>query len=1031
MRLKNTVSLVALMATMGSAPVFSQDNQDDEDVSIEEVVVTGSRIPRRDLNSPTPVTLVDAVQIERSGINNIGDLLVELPQMGIGVTPRNSQSGTDQGGLFAISLRDLGEERTLTLIDGRRVVSNRPGTSLVSTNTIPDEMVERIEIITGGASAIYGSDAIAGVVNIILKDDFEGARFRVRGGLAERGAGEEVTASATFGGNFADDKGNYILSMAFDKQWEIRGNERDFAVPDLELADRDVFLPDGTRIRDVELAEFVPDLSSSSSTARIDILNANGSTSSSRRFKIIPGTNEVLAVRDFPITDDELYDSSQFQSLDSPHERFTIGAKVHYNLGDNIRSYAQAFFISDQTDSFTNPEAMNQQDTNPGRNIFFQGITLDHPFLPTVIRDAALPFATEIMNERNSDDDPTNDIADINDLGIIQWRKRFFNQGRRTKPNSRDTLRIAVGIDGELADNWSYNFDFSHGRTLQGQVQTPDFVRPNFSASLEIEEDPQDPGKFRCKDANARDRGCVPINIFEGDLTPEQIRWVTSRALNNNRAEQSVFSASIGGNAFELPAGPIGIAAGFEWRDEQIVTRTDNLSEQRGITTSGLASTTAGYNVKEIFGEVRVPLVSGAAFAEYLGIEAAIRYADYSHIGGVVSWKAGGEWAPTSDVRFRAMFARAQRAPNITEAFLSPTETGIGFDDPCDGITGNDILAGDLTALSCTNAAGIIDTLLVDRSGAAPVARLDGNGNPVVFAQDDDVVSRGFTLSNSDLIEETADTITLGMVFTPTFVPGLSMTVDYYDIKIKDAIVNSSRQDTLDLCHDLLLPSSDVSPECAFITRTGLGQVVRVDANKRNQDELRRRGIDVLVRYDFELEDVFSNAPGNVQVNFNWNRNLKDEISRINLADGSTTVVDDLGEIDSLKNRAQASLNYSNGPLSVTWRTVYLGSGVTDLEGDQEQRDKVAQIAAAGLDTSEFLPDFRIPAFWMHHINASYEFGHDGKFRVFGGINNVFNTDPPIIPNGMGFGTGNRSNTWNSLYDTTGRFFYLGLRVDI
>jgi outer membrane receptor protein involved in Fe transport len=235
LRFISTMALGALTLGYGAT---SYAQAEVEEV-LEEIIVTGSYIPRTSLVTPTPIMMLDSGAIEGSGLTNMGDLLLELPAVNIGITPTGSQSGTDQGGLYSINLRDLGTDRTLTLVDGRRVASNRPGANLVSTNTIPDDMVERVEVITGGASAVYGSDAIAGVVNFILKDDFEGISFRTKHGQSQHGGGDKTTASLTMGSNFVQDRGNVIFNITFDKATEILGNERDYYLNDKQIRRED------------------------------------------------------------------------------------------------------------------------------------------------------------------------------------------------------------------------------------------------------------------------------------------------------------------------------------------------------------------------------------------------------------------------------------------------------------------------------------------------------------------------------------------------------------------------------------------------------------------------------------------------------------------------------------------------------------------------------------------------------------------------------------------------------------------------
>jgi len=1004
-----------------------------EDEALEEIIVTGSYIARDSLVTPTPIMTLDSGSIEASGLTNMGDLLLELPAVNIGITPTGSQSGTDQGGLYSINLRDLGTDRTLTLIDGRRVASNRPGANLVSTNTIPDEMIERVEVITGGASAVYGSDAIAGVVNFILKDDFEGIAFKTRTGQSQHGGGDKTTVSLTMGSNFVENRGNVIFNLSFDKATEILGNERDYY-----LNDKQMRREDGVLVNEVQDV-----FSSTSPIARIDIA---GAPSDIDRWRVEPGpagSDPDSRTFDSFSTSQHGYNSQNFQSQFGPYERTMAGTKMTFNLTEEHQLFAQAFFVSDKTDSFTNPEGLDQEDANPGIstvNPDLAGLSLNYPWLPTQIRQVAndVLFNPDGTLTQDALDFgcAVGDVACASDLGIISWRKRFFSQGRRTKPNTRDTLRLATGFEGEIFDDWSYNLAYSFGRANQSQVQTPDFVRPNFSASLDVEPDPGNPGSFRCADANARNRGCVPLDLFQGgaDLSPEEILWLTSKALYQAEAQTQQILANISGDLWEMPAGPVGFATGYEYREEKARTRSDTLSQQRGITTSALPSGEGSFDVHEVFVEALVPLLDN------LNAEFAVRYADYSTVGGVTSYKAGFDFAPIEAVRFRGMYSRAQRAPNLRESQLAPRETGIGFDDPCDEINGQDILDGDVLATACAREHPWFNNNLLDGAGN-PVIDPDGNGIDLLeFVFDDDTVSRGFTNPNPDLDEETADTYTFGVVLTPdAWIPGLGMSIDYYNIEVEDVMANSSRQETLDLCFS----STVRNPDCDMITRNGLGQVFRVDAIVRNQDSLKVEGIDFYMSYDFDLQDLLS-VPGDFSLSGNFSHKLDHTITRINQLTGELIVTNEVGEVGDIENRARFGLSYRNENLAVNWRVLWFGETFPENDVIDDQRAAIAGIAAGDPEFDDFVADgfvaatideLTVPAQWYHNLNLSYDWdtGRDYSMRFTLGINNVTDNDPaqPLHSRLYSSQARSRCGSECSIYENIGRYYYVGVNIEL
>ena len=1000
---------------------------------LEEIVVTGSYIPRTSLVTPTPIMTLDSASIEASGLQNMGDLLLELPAVNIGITPTGSQSGTDQGGLYSINLRDLGTDRTLTLIDGRRVASNRPGANLVSTNSIPDAMIERVEVITGGASAVYGSDAIAGVVNFILKDDFEGIRFDTRTGQSQHGGGDRTSLSLTLGSNFVEDRGNVIFNLTYDEATEIRGNERDYY-----LNDKQIRREDGVIVNEIQDV-----FSSTSPIARIDIA---GAPSDIDRWRVEPGpegSDRDSRTFDSFSTSEHGYNSQNFQSQFGPYERILAGTKMIFNLTDQHQLFAQAFFVSDKTDSFTNPEGLDQEDANPGEsniNPDLAGVSLNYPFLPTQIRQVA----TDVLF--NPDGTLTQDALDFgcavgdvdcaNDLGIISWRKRFFSQGRRTKPNTRDTLRLATGFEGQIWQDWNYNLAYSFGRATQAQVQTPDFARQNFSDSLDVEPDPDNPGSFRCANANARNRSCVPLDLWKGgaDLTPEEIRWLTSKALYQAEAETTQILANVTtSDLFDMPGGSVGFAGGYEYREEKARTRTDTLSEQRGITTSALPSGDGQFDVHEVFAEILIPLLDN------LNTEFAVRYSDYSTVGGVTSYKAGFDFAPIDAIRFRGMYSRAQRAPNLRESQLAPRETGIGFDDPCDGINGQDIIDGDVTAASCAREHSWFNDNLLDGAGN-PVIDPDGNGTDLLeFVFDDDTVSRGFTNPNPNLDEETADTYTFGVVLTlDEWIPGLGMSIDYYNIEVEDVMANSSRQETLDLCFG----NTTRNPDCDFITRNGVGQVFRVDAIVRNQDSLKVEGIDFFMDYVFALDGL--RIPGDFSLSGNYSHKLDHTITRINQLTGEPIVTVEVGEVGDIENRARFGLSWQNENLNVNWRVLWFGETFPENDVIDDQRAAIAGIAAGDPDFDDFVADgfvaatideLTVPAQWYHNLNVNYDWdtGRDFAVRLSLGINNLTDNDPaqPLHSRLYSSQARSRCGSECSIYENIGRYYWFGISIQM
>ena len=989
--------LAVSMAMQGSwMSAAAQSETAEEDDSLEEITITGSRIRRSEFSKPIPITSLGREDIDVSGLENLETLLLELPALTPDVTSRNAQNGTERAGVATASLRDLGTDRTLTLIDGRRVVSSRTGQLQVDINSIPADFVERIEVLTGGASAIYGSDALAGVVNIITKRDFEGLEARVRGSASEAGGEEDFTASVTGGDAFANGKGHAMFNVSFHKRYELAARDRDFGRTPLEIdpetnevfTDFSTFTPGGRyEFRD-------PDGSSISSSFRP--FNAAGGRTAARYFLDESGN----AVLNADSNQQQIgFNFNDFATITIPLERFLIAGKLRYEVYDNVEFFTDAYFSTTETTSNRTPETIRASEFNSQSPRAEQLLSINHAFVPQALRDQALELGLG-----DGDADPFVD-ADGNPTVLLDWRRRLKEFGGRTTDNVRDTLRIVTGFQGKIADRWNWDLTYTYGRTVQSQVIRGNTVVANVNAALDVEEDPGNPGGFRCADPNQRARGCVPLNFFGFDtITPEALNWIVDTSQFRGRLEQSVITGVIDGNLLDLPAGPLGIAAGVEYRKDQSQTLTDSLLNNQGTTFVAVPNNGGEIDVKEAFAEVLIPVLSGQEFAEYLGFEAAVRVADYSTVGSVVSYKVGVEYAPVSSFRFRAGYSRAQRAPNIEEAFSVPRTTAISRpDDPCDGV---DLTTTGTVADNC-------------RSISTVLAAINAEG---VFEQDTDILVRGFNLGNANLEEESSDTYTVGFVFQPDFIQGLGLTVDYYNIEISEAIVNSSRTQSVESCFDTV---GLATPDCGLINRDGVGQIDRVDAEPRNQDSLKVEGVDVFLRYQFEMDSLFSGAEGSISMQANYNHTFSNEISRI-LGTGEIEVTDEQNEVDSPKDRLRFQSTYNNGPFSFTYRMNLIGAAVTD---NQDLEDAIEDVAD-GDAIPAYLDRFQISAQTYHNVSMRYRFGADGQFTLFGGVNNLLDNDPPLITPDLGNGR-NDCNSFCSLYDPVGRTYYLGLRVSL
>jgi len=499
-------------------------------------------------------------------------------------------------------------------------------------------------------------------------------------------------------------------------------------------------------------------------------------------------------------------------------------------------------------------------------------------------------------------------------------------------------------------------------------------------------------------DLAARADGCVPLNIFgEGSVSEAAASYIRYTGYLNQVREQTTFAGNINGELFQLPAGPVLSAFGFEYRKEEQRTDgdADNIDELTSMTP--IPDIEAEFAVTEGFVELDIPLIR-----DQLSLQLAARFADYDTVGSVLSYNVGGSWAPTQDLRFRAQYSRSQRAPTITEFFSPPRGDFDSLLDPCDGLmsdgTGLTLPAGfdtpdhDIATLraNCQSETGI-QAFFNDPVNAGQAFEFDGSVS-------------GPNAGNTGLAEETADTFTVGAIFTPSVVPGLSVIVDYYNIAVEDAIGSVSTQLTADLCYT----STDFPNNrfCNVISRdASSGVVSQVINQQENLDEITREGVDVTVNYDFEAPLV----PGDMDLNFIYTQYLVDEL--VFLGQGGLPTTDDsLGEIGSPEREFRMRLGWEHQALRLSYSVRYKDGGVDNLD-------------VASTDNAFFEIDGQA----YHNIYVRYAFGEGERYSVYGGVNNIFDEFGPFLPTGLD--NGGSRNIVSSLNDVEGREFYVGLRA--
>ena len=947
--------------------------QEGAEEAIEEVVVTGSRIRNANLSSPSPVTTIGADEIDARGIVRIEDILVSLPQ-----TFTSAGNGNFGGaGTATVNLRGLGQNRTLVLFNGRRLPFGQSNQVAPDLNQIPSQLIERVEVLTGGASAVYGADAVAGVVNFITKRDFEGVDFDIQFGAAQTGNnssrfeaileegnqpvpgstvdGFEYSASLTLGANTADGRGNVTGYFTYRDINEIRQSERIGSACAFGGGDPEFFCLGSSTTSPARITDF-------------GLADVN--------FDLLAFDPNTLETRDFVAggIPNDTFNFASTQRNQAPAEQFTFGALSRYELTDNVEVYLDFAFSQNVQQGQIGPSGA-----------FFVTDTLncDNPLFSPEQLDAIC----------------TQNGLGGSDLATAFVGRRNVEGGPRQFNFENTTFRVLLGLRGDINEAWNYDVSGQFSRVTNVRGVANDLLQDRIQQSLLIVTDPVT-GEPVCSDPS---NGCVPYDIFSpAGPSQEALDFISLPSFESGEVRQEIITATLGGDlgeyGFALPWAETGVqlVTGFEYRRDELTRNADqNLAEGNIAGAGGATLPVAGsIDVWELFAEVAVPIVEGRPGAEELSFTGAYRYSDFSTTGGQNTWALGLSWTPIEDLRLRGQFQRATRSPNIFELFLGQNTglfdlsdpDGDGIFDPCAGAVPS------ATFEQCANTG-----VTADQFGNVP-------DNPA--GQFNNV-----TGGNPNLEEEVSDTFTVGAIFTPSFLPGLTLSVDYFDIEVEDFIGTVPEVLALNNC----LETGDEF-FCSLIQRDGGGSLF-VDgttsfivATNINTGSLSTSGIDFDANYNFEIGDY-----GSVNVDYNSSYLIdfvevslpgEDPFDCAGLFGGTCN-----GQIPrpEYNHRLRASwASPYNFDLSVTWRRV----GGFGLQG-------------AAPDNNNLSNDISDVNFWDLSVNLAVF----GSVQTRIGINNIFDRRPAIFSGGpAGLFTG---NTFPGLYDTAGRFGFIGFNVTL
>ncbi len=956
------VALISPLAFAQSGPVAALGSpQQGEPEGNNEIVVTGSRIARPEVDSPVPVTTITSEQLLQRASPNVSDILNELPQVAVGSTRTNSNFLTSGTGISTVNLRGLGSNRTLVLVNGRRFVGGFGGDTSVDLNNIPVDFIERVDNITGGSSAVYGSDAVAGVVNFILRDRFEGLQVRAQAGITEKGDSGRYLLSVTGGTKWgADDRGNALFNVSYDRDQGLLSRNRAISAQDC-----------------ANLVCGPASYSSFAPQGQFQLIDAAGAAS-----RVLPGNasnfsynpDGSLAVLPGYQTGQYGFNRNGVRRISVPLERYLASGILNYQLTDGIQAYAEVTYGRTSSNAALEAFALANTDVYTSG-----GIPITNAFIPTSIASA--------IAAANSDASSANDVSSI---AFRRRQNEVFDRSNRAR---RDTWRAVAGLRGDISSNISYDLSYVYGH-LNDFNSSQDIDTARYRQSLDsirVAGGNVVGTDIVCRDVAARAAGCIPINLFgRGTADPRASAYVQavvpkSEDITN---KQHVATAAISSSSlFDLGAGGVGAAIGIEYRRESVVDDLDILTNTGGNSGNQIPDLRGSQNVREAFGEVNVPLLADTSFFRYLGVNGAVRFSDYSTVGNVFSWNAGAEWEPVKGLRFRGVYAVANRAPNNGELFSAPSETFAAVTDPCDGITRTSAGATDA---ACRAVPGIAAFFASNPNGTFAYTLADTQG------------INGFVGGNRDLKEEKAKTITAGLTFTPKFIPGFQLTVDYFDIRIDGAINTLDRSDTVEKC----LQTSDEIYCDNVIRFSQTGYLQTVNAQLINIAGFKVRGIDASVRYSHPL-----GLTTNDRISFVGSYTYQIDYKR--QTDPATPEEEFAGTFGRgfSTHRANVRASYEANGTGITWQTTFLSGGPFVANTFISNNPAVVALNDVG-------------DYWLHNAQISQNVGD--KFVFFVNVDNIFNKKPQYLP-GTPFATPTGLET-SADFDLFGRSFTAGAK---
>jgi outer membrane receptor protein involved in Fe transport len=965
----------APMATSGAA---GSAPSDQGATKVQEFVVTGSRIPQPNLTSISPVTAVNSQELKLEGTTRVEDLINQLPQVVAGQGGFLSNGAT---GTATIDLRGLGPKRNLVLVDGQRLGAGDPFDPVADINFIPAPLIERVDVLTGGASAVYGADAVAGVTNFIMKKDFTGLEMTVNyGGYQHNNGdtksqaannvlgynapvgnvfdGQSIDVSAIFGANSPDGKGNVEGYIEYRHIDPVTEGTRDYSNCSVAVHGQNF------------------SCGGSATAANATFLTYDANFNSTGAYQVAPGGGG--AINPYTGASNQLYNYAPLNYFQRDDRRYSGGFFAHYDVTPHLTAYSNFMFMDDLSSA---------QIAGSGDFFTTASIPCNNPLL-----SAAEVQALCVTPGYSTAAAPTVGTATNDFIG-----RRNIEGGPRVSTIEHIDYRAVVGLKGDLGSNWHFDAYGQYYTSIYNSAETGYFSNAKLVNALNAVPGPN--GTAVCASGGS----CVPYNPFTpGGVTPDQLAYLQVPGLVNGSTSESIVSGSITGDlgayGVKSPYAKegVGVSFGAEYRRETLSTLPDAEVQSGDLAGSGgkTPPVSGAFDVKELFGEARIPLVNDMPFVKELTADVGYRFSHYSDVGNTNTYKISGEWAINDDVRIRGGFNRAVRAPNVQELY---SQQAVGLDgnaDPCAGAIGSSTLT--FTQAQCA------------RTGVS--AAQYGNISANAASQ-----YNGLLGGNPNLKPETADTYTIGAVITPVdFVKGISFSADYFNIKITNVIQTYGFQNILDDCG-----LTGNATYCSLVHRApGSGSLWispqgYVQDTLQNLGFLKTDGVDFTFDYRFRFTDFGLPNYGGMTLNFLGTYTN----SYTSQGAPGTPILSCAGKYGVTCTIPQP---FFKAKTRLTWATP-----VDGLSASLDWR----YLGAVNVDTGATgTADSHIPAYNYFDLAAQWRVKDRYTFSV--GVNNIFDIQPPVIGTGELPGTYGNGNTFPQVYDPLGRYLFAQVTAD-